>query len=150
VDARSNARRIAKWTWRSALVLVALLTAISFFCRINYSIGGYDFEFAAGGLSREHYHHRRTPVPEGATLTATGGSNLLPWALVDSPGEAIGIPFWLVVIPLGLAYAGFCILVRHHPTVGHCPHCSYNLTGNQSGKCPECGTPPSTPAPQAT
>ena len=24
---------------------------------------------------------------------------------------------------------------------GHCPHCSYNLTGNVSGICPECGKP---------
>ena len=23
---------------------------------------------------------------------------------------------------------------------GHCPHCNYNLTGNTSGVCPECGT----------
>jgi len=22
---------------------------------------------------------------------------------------------------------------------GHCPSCGYNLTGNQSGVCPECG-----------
>ena len=29
---------------------------------------------------------------------------------------------------------------------GHCPHCGYNLTGNESGKCSEC----STPVPKAT
>ena len=23
----------------------------------------------------------------------------------------------------------------------HCQRCSYNLTGNVSGRCPECGTP---------
>ena len=26
-------------------------------------------------------------------------------------------------------------------THGHCPRCRYNLTGNVSGVCPECGTP---------
>jgi predicted RNA-binding Zn-ribbon protein involved in translation (DUF1610 family) len=26
------------------------------------------------------------------------------------------------------------------PPPGHCPHCNYNLTGNVSGLCPECGT----------
>ncbi len=25
------------------------------------------------------------------------------------------------------------------PKPGLCPHCGYNLTGNTSGKCPECG-----------
>ncbi len=24
-------------------------------------------------------------------------------------------------------------------TSGHCQKCSYDLTGNESGKCPECG-----------
>ncbi|HKQ47230.1 MAG TPA: hypothetical protein VJZ71_04070 [Phycisphaerae bacterium] len=24
---------------------------------------------------------------------------------------------------------------------GHCHSCGYNLTGNVSGRCPECGTP---------
>jgi RNA polymerase subunit RPABC4/transcription elongation factor Spt4 len=23
----------------------------------------------------------------------------------------------------------------------HCVNCDYNLTGNESGMCPECGTP---------
>jgi len=31
-------------------------------------------------------------------------------------------------------------LVRRRIRPGHCRHCSYNLTGNISGVCPECGT----------
>jgi len=27
---------------------------------------------------------------------------------------------------------------RHSP--GHCQTCGYDLTGNESGRCPECGT----------
>ncbi len=29
---------------------------------------------------------------------------------------------------------------KHYP-LGHCQKCGYNLTGNVSGKCPECGEP---------
>jgi hypothetical protein len=29
---------------------------------------------------------------------------------------------------------------RQHPRIGFCPNCDYNLTGNVSGVCPECGT----------
>jgi hypothetical protein len=29
---------------------------------------------------------------------------------------------------------------RHHGNAGHCHACGYNLTGNTSGVCPECGT----------
>ena len=30
-------------------------------------------------------------------------------------------------------------LVRHRIAVGQCPACGYDLTGNVSGVCPECG-----------
>ncbi len=29
---------------------------------------------------------------------------------------------------------------ERHLLPGHCQHCGYNLTGNVSGRCPECGT----------
>jgi hypothetical protein len=53
----------------------------------------------------------------------------------------IAIPYWLLVLvalvmPLSTGYR----LLRRHG-VGCCPACSYNLTGNMSGTCPECGTP---------
>lgn len=32
-------------------------------------------------------------------------------------------------------------LIKRVPRPGHCPRCGYNLTGNLSGVCPECGTP---------
>ncbi len=37
---------------------------------------------------------------------------------------------------------GVYLLLRrsHHPP-GQCRCCNYNLTGNTSGVCPECGTP---------
>ena len=30
---------------------------------------------------------------------------------------------------------------RRQPPPGHCQKCGYDLTGNVSGVCPECGTP---------
>ena len=32
-------------------------------------------------------------------------------------------------------------LTRQADGMPHCPKCDYNLTGNVSGICPECGTP---------
>jgi hypothetical protein len=34
---------------------------------------------------------------------------------------------------------------RHRHKAGHCPACEYDLTGNTSGVCPECGTPTDQP-----
>jgi hypothetical protein len=55
-------------------------------------------------------------------------------------GRMIGVPIWY-------AFASLLILTvliwrragRYNP-VGHCDKCGYNLTGNVSGFCPECGT----------
>jgi hypothetical protein len=52
---------------------------------------------------------------------------------------------WLVV-PLGspmlilISFASWRFWRRLSYPLGHCQSCGYNLTGNESGKCPECGT----------
>jgi len=46
-----------------------------------------------------------------------------------------------ILIPLILPAAVAIYRYRHRPKlVGHCKKCRYNLTGNTSGICPECGT----------
>ncbi len=50
--------------------------------------------------------------------------------------------FWLMVAGILMLFV-VCIrgLRRHDPPApGRCPACGYDLTGNESGKCPECGT----------
>ncbi len=51
------------------------------------------------------------------------------------------IPFW---VPAVLLLPGLAALIpwrRRRRTVGHCTQCEYDLTGNVSGVCPECGAP---------
>jgi hypothetical protein len=45
------------------------------------------------------------------------------------------IPFLIFAVPTGL----LCWRDRHRIPPGHCRKCGYNLTGNVSGICPECG-----------
>jgi DNA-directed RNA polymerase subunit RPC12/RpoP len=42
------------------------------------------------------------------------------------------------VIKLGDRFLHRAVVVRNRVGV-HCPQCGYNLEGNVSGKCPECG-----------
>jgi hypothetical protein len=52
----------------------------------------------------------------------------------------VSVPIW---IPLLLAAVPTAVLFwrdRRYPR-GHCQNCGYNLTGNVSARCPECGTP---------
>jgi hypothetical protein len=56
------------------------------------------------------------------------------------------MPFWF---PLFL-FAAYPVIAfirgpltrRYRRKHGLCPHCGYNLTGNTTGICPECGKPP--------
>lgn len=50
------------------------------------------------------------------------------------------IPFWVPMAALAIPTALLWYRGRRRPTEGHCPNCNYNLTANESGKCPECGT----------
>lgn len=61
-----------------------------------------------------------------------------PWVSVGRAQRIINIPLW---VPL-LLVSGLTALLwwrdRRVPA-GHCEHCRYDLTGNVSGVCPECG-----------
>jgi hypothetical protein len=49
------------------------------------------------------------------------------------------VPIWLITVTLAiLPMVG---LPRRVKGRSHCQVCGYNLTGNTSGVCPECGTP---------
>ena len=49
------------------------------------------------------------------------------------------IPVWLLVVAAGLP-TGILWWRDRRPKAGFCKVCKYNLTGNVSGTCPECGT----------
>lgn len=55
----------------------------------------------------------------------------------------IRIPYWPVVVVLSILPLSGLIgefLRQRNRFDGRCLHCHYNLTGNTSGVCPECGT----------
>ncbi len=55
------------------------------------------------------------------------------------PAGGFLVPIWCLVLSTAAASA---LLLRHslrYIPPGHCRRCGYNLTGNQSGICPECG-----------
>jgi hypothetical protein len=58
------------------------------------------------------------------------------------PGEGceLLIPLWLPLFALAIPTSILWHHDRRRPRLGHCPACNYNLTGNTSGICPECGT----------
>ena len=66
---------------------------------------------------------------------------------VDSSGPTsawkAGAPHWFILIAVSVPLMLFLVkrLTAYlNVPPGHCPMCHYNLTGNTSGICPECGT----------
>ena len=60
------------------------------------------------------------------------------WPELDLP-RGVLMPIWLLFVVVAVPTA-FCWW-RDRPYVppGHCRQCGYDLTGNVSGRCPECG-----------
>lgn len=54
-------------------------------------------------------------------------------------GGVIVFPLWIPLLLLAMPTALLCRLDRRCIPPGHCQSCGYNLTGNTSGICPECG-----------
>jgi len=59
-------------------------------------------------------------------------------------GQSSYANYWPIGPPVILLVAlvlGIFLDRRRQVPAGHCDNCGYNLTANQTGKCPECGTP---------
>jgi hypothetical protein len=57
--------------------------------------------------------------------------------------KEVGVPFWFLALCFGAlpaACVNRSVRRRRDRAAGRCVVCHYNLTGNVSGVCPECGT----------
>src|SRR5262249_33983130 len=50
------------------------------------------------------------------------------------------VPLWIPLLLTAAPLAAWRWRSRHSLRPGACHRCGYNLTANESGKCPECGT----------
>jgi hypothetical protein len=85
------------------------------------------FEYKPGFPARQEYDHGRGGF----------GYNNRPFAF--GIWRNVGAPHWAVAFVL-LAAGAPCLYRRKPLEPGRCRRCGYNLTGNTSGVCPECGT----------
>jgi hypothetical protein len=84
---------------------------------------------------------RRRLLYGGLTLTAILGIGrivAIPWSWQYQLDTVLKALFYCVAVPTLV----LCWLHARRVFPEHCcPSCGYNLTGNVSGVCPECGTP---------
>ena len=64
-----------------------------------------------------------------------------PWLELFPGVGSFGLPLiWFYFGSAALVGIEVWVSVRHCESFPKCPNCNYNLTGNTSGRCPECGT----------
>jgi len=62
------------------------------------------------------------------------------WPDPADPAVVIGVPLWLLFLLVAAPTGRLWWVDRRRVQPGKCRQCGYDLTGNQSGVCPECGT----------
>lgn len=143
---RSRTRRIAKWTGRvSCILLLTLLLIGNWWSFWWYGTTG-GVELGKGGLhaawwSAELGVAAATPLGWDADLHAF---DVRRWSFDYLPSGEFQ-PFGWLMIPLSPILLAIAIPTawlwhrdRRHPP-GHCRKCGYNLKGNVTGVCSECG-----------
>jgi hypothetical protein len=119
MPSRSSFDAWLKWVSLGLCALSALFWFASVQCTLRFGLGCVWCEF----------------LGNGQLVLALERAGSRAWVVVEP---------WLVFVVLSV-WTGFVSLLdtkrvrrgRH----GYCPHCGYNLAGNVTGRCPECGTP---------
>ena len=153
---RTRARRIAKWIGLVVCVVFAVAWVVSFAVMFGYGWNrpGRSTILAVSSRSLILVTVISDSLNQGASGGWAVGSALSTETLwlpdTDSRQTSMGsggtatmntsvLPLW---IPCLLTAIPTLILWRRDSRIppGHCRQCRYNLTGNVSGRCPECGT----------
>ena len=145
---RSRTRRVLKWVGTAASLAIASVWLGSAFLFVRLPLGTNEaIVFRGGGcLLLTGRSEVGGPMMFAVSLQPRGGFGLHgPWsgsATWRAGGTTVyrWFPLWpalpVVVIPTALLW--FVDRRRRIPP-GHCRKCGYDLTGNVSGRCPECG-----------
>ena len=74
----------------------------------------------------------RVILPMTYTTNISGKTTTQRWT------QRVTVPLWIPLVLIAIPTAFLWWRESRRPKPGHCP-CGYDLTGNVSGKCPECG-----------
>ena len=140
---RRRALKLGKWTALTLFVLSLAAWAVSAttlgggafdWGYIGFARGALEMGFRgeAGGWGNPRFDFEVSP-------TFNPGS-LQPFFTGGYPPNAtlIAISLWLPTLLAFVATATLFVIDRRRIPSGHCK-CGYSLTGNTSGRCPECG-----------
>ena len=145
---KSRHNRVARWIFRLGVAVCVLLvaaTVVSFWRAAKVSVAGGTVILGGGSV----YLFLLPLEPPGVRIGPTIGT-YIPWTTKtrmalptrggpDTMTTVYTYPTWwfllAAMMPTVLAWRKL-----RRPLPGHCRKCGYDLTGNVTGKCSECGT----------
>ncbi len=156
LDTRAAKQRLFVKVGRIVSITILAAWALSLACTLSVhdaqralSFGGGQVVLSLGmqmpegvgvTLHRAHYSGLSDPILWALTLCLTPPF----WHEGPGPGgtriAVYSLPLWLPLLFFAIPAAWLHWRDRRRIPPGHCQSCGYNLTGNVSGKCPECGT----------
>jgi hypothetical protein len=145
---RHRLRRFAKWAGVFVCVVVASTIATSAFFSLSYDGKKSTYYFVGGSIGVIRMPSNSGLVPRWHVVKRPflelGWLPELSWKLGPQAEELfeikrLEIPVYFFLLAFALPTYILFRRDRRHPP-GHCQNCGYDLTGNESGTCPECGT----------
>lgn len=142
---RSRARRVLKWTGLAFSLLLLGLWLFSFKGTVFYGVDGFVGHAARIGVVEGMAGVCATDrvVLDGWRFTwdlhaPIAKVRWLPKYLWTPQHKDVFVPLWMPLVLVIFPTFIFWWRERRCPK-GHCQTCGYDLTGNVSGICPECG-----------
>ncbi len=124
---RARTRRILKWVGLAASV--PLLAAWTVLPSSTFTLFGSPAIRLERGLAMPH---------RVFTIVHIDGPEYRLGCINLPKFMHVAVPFWLAFVPVAVPTAILWYRDRRPPK-GHCQNCGYDLTGNVSGVCAECG-----------
>lgn len=117
---------------------------------VQYTASPCDAYILRGGTFRiEHYSARMARFSNRPRLTLEWEPGFLPGGLVScielgnyaaGSSRILNVPIWGFVLVIVCSALLLRDLRRRRAPLNRCATCEYDLSGNVSGTCPECGT----------
>ncbi len=155
---RWRVRRVLKW---AGSILVALILAVAFaelHWSASYCTDHIGLQLLGGKISFYWTVEAwSSDSPRGLSigrcrdlsnaLDYCSANGVLPRGVALDGAGAVSVPLWILLALTGAPTALLWWSDGRRAPPGHCRRCGYDLTGNVSGRCPECGASvPSRPA----
>lgn len=136
--------RVARWLLTGTSVVMLVGTIVTESCPLRWTVGIAQLVVRSGSIQAA-LDLSDNGITAGWTTVGFGGQRqraFLPRLKNLPPFDKwiVVLPFWVPAALFGLS-AAWLWFKSHHIPSNCCQRCGYNLTGNVTGVCSECGTP---------